>query len=415
MKDYKNIFFEYYSSVFALLFFPLMIVAPKVAGALTALTLLVALPMVFFRSCFKEVVKNNFVFIFSFFLFGFIWIANSLYFSESSRAFDKPSRFILAVPLFVFLIKHPPKEHFLWLGVAFGGIATGCWALWEKIMLGSARVDAFTNAIQYGNISVLLSSLCLVGIGWAYFQKRRLLWTSTLAIGGFFGLLASALSGSRGGWIGLIFIVSYILLKYNKTFSKKVLIFIFTLVPFLASLLFVMPETGVRERVVSIYSDLSLYAEGEVGTSIGGRFELWKGSIILIKEKPFFGWGASGYMEKITELAEEGEIEPYLLSHSHNEVLDTFSKRGVLGLVSLLILYAMPLYAFYYSRKERLTETVLPLMLSGGVIAFSYFDFGLTQVFFAHNNGVIFYILSLILFYSVLNKAQQDAANGLDQ
>lgn len=399
---------EYYSSIMALLFFALAVVIPKAIGTFPALILLIALPLLFQKETYANLDRNTLLLVGSFLFFGSVWIFNSWYFSESSSAYDKPSRFFAGVIVLLFLLRFPPKQHFIWLGIALGGIITGCWALWEKILLGSHRVDAFTNAIQYGNISILLSMLSLVGLGWAHQRtSHRFFWLSILSAGVLFGLLASGLSGSRGGWVGLIFVITYILVPYRRAFSKKVISSGFTFIISLLILLFLLPQTGIKNRVFAIEKDLVQYAQGNSLTSVGTRLELWRGSLLLIQDKPLTGWGESGYLDRITELKNENLIRPHLISHAHNEVLDTTSKRGIWGLTSLFILYLTPLYVFYHSRKHDFVQNSLPLMLSGGVVAISYIDFGLTQTFFEHNNGVMFYIFSLVFLYAALNHEQK--------
>ncbi|HZH87603.1 MAG TPA: O-antigen ligase family protein [Chitinophagaceae bacterium] len=404
----KQGFLEYYTSICAMLFFSCAIIVPKAIGIFPGLILIVALPFLFSKKLYSSLTNNNLVLIGAFLLFGLLWILNSVSFLESSRVYGKPSRFIAGALVLIFVLKYPPKEQFLWIGIGIGGIATGVWALWEKLALGSQRVDAFTNAIQYGNISILLGVLSLVGIGWAYQKSRhRFCWITLLLSGFILGLLASALSGSRGGWIGLGFIIAYILIHFRSIFPKKLTLSVIILLSLTLTVLYLTPQTGIKNRIAEIGHNISLYSQGKASTSVGTRFEFWKASLLMIQEKPIWGWGQSGYTDKLTQLKSDKVINPLFIGHAHNEVLDTWSKRGAVGLLSLLLLYATPLYVFYISRKKSLTKATLPLMVSGGVITLSYIDFGLTQVFFAHNNGVMFYIFSLVFLYACLDNTQK--------
>ena len=229
-----------------------------------------------------------------------------------------------------------------------------------------------------------------------------------MVAGSILGLFASGLSGSRGGWVSLVFVIAYILLNYRGLLSRKALISAAAIIPVLLVVLFLIPQTGVKQRVTAIGHDLSQYSQGHTLTSVGGRLELWRGNIMLIKEKPFFGWGESGYTEKMAELTEKKVINPINVSHAHNEVLDTASKRGLVGLVGLACLYLMPIYVFFNSRKISQCDDSLPLMLTGGVIAIAYMDFGLTQVFLFRNIGVMFYIFALVFLYAALNRKHSE-------
>lgn len=393
---------QYYSSVGALLFFALSLILPDGYSYGALLLLLAGLSCLFIRGTYRQLSSGHQVFLFALIFYALIWMAEVYFHNLGTREYDRPSRFLAAAIALIFLMRHPPLPHFVWFGITFGALATGALALWEKLALGIARVDGFTNAIQYGNLSALLGILCLVGIAWAVKQEQyRQLWLLLLILGFISGLAASLLSGSRGGWIGLPFILLFIASFFRSIFSIKAILTGFLSIVLLGLLAYVVPSSGVKMRVDQVFSELGQYSQGKTLTSVGTRLELWKGNLKLISEKPVLGWGEYGYDQRLKELRDTGYINPAILGHAHNDLLDVMSRRGVFGLISLLLLYGLPLYLF--TRQARFYGE--PIALAGAVTVFCFIDFGLTQVFFAHNSGVMMYGFSIVILYAAAQGA----------
>lgn len=404
----KDQFFIGFSSVCVFLFFAFSLVAPKLGAAGAAFLLLAGIPLLFRKQTYQQLNKETLLLIAGLLFYALVWMLEVYFHELGSREYDRPSRFVFAVIALLFLLRYPPKQELLWLGIAVGGIATGTWALWEKFALDAVRVSGHTNAIQYGNLSILMGFLCLAGIGWAYRQQQyRIFWFVILITGFLFGLLASGLSGSRGGWIGLPFIILYLVQQYRDIIPKLTLIAGLLTLLMVSVTAYQMSETGIKQRIDQIFSDLEHYEEGHTKTSVGTRLELWKGNLIMMAEKPWLGWGENQYDAKLKELADAKVISPAILSHAHNEILDTASRRGIPGLLSLLLLYILPVIALTMM-AQKLGRQVSFFKVAGVVVVFCYFDFGLTQVFFAHNSGAVFYPFSLVFFWAAMMSYKND-------
>jgi O-antigen ligase len=215
------------------------------------------------------------------------------------------------------------------------------------------------------------------------------------------GMLGSLLSGSRGGWIGLP-VVAFVLYKsYGHRFSKSVKALVIAGLMLVGLAVYSLPQTGLQGRVQEAVNDISSYYSDENrDTSLGLRFEMWRGASQLIMERPLLGWGEAGYAEAMSELGEQGEItyKASQYDHAHNEFIDALAKRGVIGLVVLLALYFVPLRLFASGLKHPSLET-RSLAVAGTLLAVGYIDFGLSQAFLAHNSGVMFYAFWLSLLW----------------
>lgn len=318
------------------------------------------------------------------------------------RGLDRPIRFLFAIPVLLLIMRYPPGLSFLWAGLAFGASLAGGWAAWQKFFQGVWRAEGYTHVIQFGNLSMLMGVICFAGIGWAAVQSRyRSAWYLLLVFGGLMGMLGSLLSGSRGGWIGLP-VVAFVLYKgYGQELSKGFKVLVTGCVIFAGLVVYSLPQAGVQGRVHEAINDISKYYSNESrDTSLGLRFEMWRGASLLIVERPVFGWGESGYKEAMSELGEQGVItqQASQFDHAHNEFIDAFAKRGVIGLVVLLALYFIPLRLFSSGLQHHNLET-RSLAVAGTLLSVGYIDFGLSQAFLTHNSGVMFYPFWLCLLW----------------
>lgn len=345
--------------------------------------------------------------------YSLLFLVQLMWDGASSRAYDRPSRFLFAVPVLLFVLVYPPKLSWLWSGLVVGSVLTGSWAIWQKLILGVERATGYTYVIQFGNISMLFGLFCVAGLGWAFVQPHAKRWIILLLVGAVFGALGSLLSGSRGGWIGLPFVFLVFYRAYGNLLAVKLRLGIMAGLLALVALVYVVPQTGVKLRVMQAFHDIELYNSGEnKATSLGARFEMWQGALTLIAEKPLTGWGWEGYSQGMQALVDKGEVIPFAAAnHAHNEYLDNFSRRGILGLLSLLALYLVPLRLF----SKRLTESNLELRAlatAGAILPVAFMDFGLSQVFFGHNSGVMVYAFWLAVLWGTLRAYEKRSAGA---
>lgn len=287
--------------------------------------------------------------------------------------------FLLALRIF------PPSPTWLWLGASCGAFGAGLIAIYERSVLGLDRADNGINAIPFGNLSLLMSALSLVAA--IYFLKqpnRSRYWLAAFALSAaFLGFLASLLSGTRGGWVAIPFIVALLLQATSNLLSAKTrnLGILITLLFLVAIVLY--PPSGIWLRLVAIFDDIYQYfITDEAGTSLGTRFELWRAGWFMFKESPILGVGEGGVQEWLHVLANKEILYERVVVYTqlHSDVIDTLARRGLLGVTSLLLLYIGFATAF---TKQLLSADgllyVRLLAISGMMVIISFFDFGLSQ------------------------------------
>lgn len=136
-------------------------------------------------------------------------------------------------------------------------------------------------------------------------------------------------------------------------------------------------------------------------------------------EKPWSGWGEEGYLAGREMYAAKGLADKTVVDfgHAHNDFLNIFAKKGVLGVFGLVLVYLAPLIIFWPQKKyfsllsQEAAANYKAVCLIGISIPVAYFVFGLTEYFFYLNIGHVFYLFSIIHTYSLLKSVQGDV-NG---
>ena len=324
----------------------------------------------------------------------FVGALSNLIHQLPHSSYDNLSRFLLAVPVLLLLLRVPVMPVFCWMGVAVGALGSGIFAIWD-FYTSNDRANGFTNAIQFGDIAIIFSCMLLAALPWARTQSKLILSLMILGIAG--GFIASLLSASRGGWLVLpaVMIIFYWFGNYRSV--KNTLLFLGAALVLSMCIYFVPWLDFLRDRFTDIFLELHGYqVDPTLNTSVGARLHMWKTSILMIEQRPLLGWGSLA-----NYLAETGVHDDILadFNHVHNDFLDAWVKRGVPGAMTQLALYVLPLLAFYRALKTSLTSVRVAAM-AGIVLVSGAFICGLTQTFFAHSSGVMIYVFMLVILWA---------------
>lgn len=338
--------------------------------------------------------------------FTFEGVLNNVVHGASASSYDKIIRIILVIPVFFLVRWSKPKEIVVWLSVVIGASLAGILAIYEKFFLGIGRVGGANNPIQFGNLALLMGFFCLAGMGWAISQpkgSKRNLYIILLILGALSGVLASLLSGSRGGWVGIPFVLLVLFKAYHNLYSIRTKLIAFFVAILTIFVMFNTPSLHVKDRVDAAVHDIEQYKIGNTDTSVGLRFEVWRGAALLIKEKPIMGWGKDGYRTGMQDIVNNYDIAPRVASfgHAHNEIIDKTAKQGLLGFISLMLLYLVPIWYFSPYLKHQ-DYSIRALAAAGTILPVAYIDFGLTQGFMSHNSGVMMFAVWLMLWAAYL-------------
>lgn len=349
--------------------------------------------MVAYNKCSFGLTNDDYKLVAVLVFFGSIWWLSVLTDGSLPLIVDAGFRhlyfwpFVAAFFLIVLRVFTPAPDWF-WLGVCFGGASAGLIAIYERVFIGLSRADNGINAIPFGNLSLLMGALSLVACIY-YIQKRPKFHYGLISFamcGAFLGLLASLLSGTRGGWVAIPFLAALLFSATNNLIKPKTRnISIVVMVLFVVAII-AYPSSGIWLRIVAIFDDIYQYfINNNADTSLGTRFELWRAGWIMFIENPIMGVGESGVQDNLPSLVareiafERGSVLPQL----HSDIIDTLARRGLLGATSLLLMYVV--FASTFAKKALKTNdkvNVKLLAVSGMMVIIAFFDFGLSQSMF---------------------------------
>lgn len=329
---------------------------------------------------------------------------------------DRTAKFLLGIACLLFVSRTAPWPRAQFWGLVVGCIGVGAVALWQVQVEGEPRAAGFptgrTNAIQWGNLALLLGTMLAVQTIALHAQLRKH-WVALAAVAVLLALNASVLSGSRGGWLALLLLVPfglYLLWRLRRAALWPALVGVAGALAVVVAL----NHAVLSERWDVMANEVRSYGSERVAdNSVGQRLEHWRFAWDAGMERPWLGWGMDGYLAVKAERVAAGQYQPAILEYIfvHNELLDMFVKAGIVGVLLLLLTYLVPLCMFWPSRARlaayagqppQVRSQMLALRVAGSCIPLLYAGFGLTQVYFAHNSGIMPYVFLTILTWAAL-------------
>ena len=388
------------------LFFTLLLMFPKGynygSTALLVLSILFLCYLLYKRVSFLEVVKQNkaiFVVTTFYFLVSLFFI---FFHGEKIKLIDNPLRAFLFLSVIIFIVYSSVKFDILLYSIPLGSFISGVVALYQYYIL--SLESAFYNQmkIQSGDIAMSLG-LFSFGISF-YFLDAKKSKLALFSIGcGIFGVLASILSFTRGGWISAPFIVITLLFLYRYLLSRKVLIGLSLILCFSGALL--MMNNQFTGRISDAKYQLDVYLSGyNKVSSVGERLDMWKIGSKAFLEHPISGWSLKELDYYKKDLADKDVVTKTSISfsHLHNQFIDELAKKGILGGIAILSIFIVPLHLFYRKVVGQRNKRIKFISILGIIHVLSTIIYCMSQAFLAHNSGNIFYFFVLFLFYSFM-------------
>lgn len=345
---------------------------------------------------------------------GFFAVAVFIYVLHGNpiRTLDLPSRFLLAIPVFLLLIHMPARLPWFWAGVALGSYGACGVAIWQLYVEGRVDVDGLTNGVRYGGVCTMLAVLGVAGLLWARREnvKRVWLWRLVLALGVLSAGYGSLMSGTRGAWVSipLVFVLFCLGTFTRQNVFRACMV---ALVPLaVAGAWYVtVPNNPIQAGYNQAVEDITNYVENDNAKgSIGGRFELWRAALMNIPAKPVFGWGIKDYREQLEQQVANKELAPIVLNltHTHNLYLETVLHQGILGLIPILALFIFPFW-FFFRRLRSSTRNIRILAISGTSLLAVFSILGMTHTVLYRNDTLLFYFITMMVLWGGMRAEEQ--------
>lgn len=333
-----------------------------------------------------------------------ILISQTYHQNYASHPHDAPSRYWLAVPVFLLLHRMRPTV-FKGLQLAFPVAAIAGFALAKGeggYLAGRLKTDTM-DLIHFGDFELMLGVLSLFSINW--FGQDKLGWRILKLAGLAAGLAASFATGSRGGWLAIpVFAALFLYFKMGRVSPRMILGTVVALI-LSATLLYSFNAT-FQNRVNQLASDVAVFGQGNRDTSTGIRWQLYQAAADVFIRHPVFGVGPEGFAQEMKPLVESGKITPIAAelgqAEVHNDILSKAAGMGVFGLAAMLAIYLVPFRLFWRATGSALGQ-VRNAGILGVVFVSGFFIFGLTVEFLNLTMAVAFYSFTVAVLLAACN------------
>jgi len=221
----------------------------------------------------------------------------------------------------------------------------------------------FVRPNSFGCYSAVLAGFCLFNIRLGLHSSR--FYIAYQLTGFLVGFILVIGSQTRASWIALcISILVWMFFNYQqmtKVFVKNS-IFVFSIL--LLFVLFLFPNS--IDRFLSGLLEVKNWVVGtNIDTSTGVRFSMWKMAWQLFLHNPLFGYGDNGYvvyLEKPWFSSTASDLAKQIMAccGPHNELLANMLRSGILGGLSVLCLFFVPLVLFFkyaFDNNSRIAAT----------------------------------------------------------
>lgn len=258
-------------------------------------------------------------------------------------------------------------------------------------------------------LAIVVSSLTIAA------KKFNKLEIILIVISILFLSFALAMSGGRSAWISVPFIFGIPFLLSNLSVKLKLSFLIFSVI----GIIFILQMPYVHKRVSLVSEEITEYLISEdtvdtvrSSTSIGLRFELWRAAWEVFIQNPVIGAGTGNFRSNMQKL-ELGATERFhhdieLHRNPHSLYFKSLAERGVLGLISTLVILLLPgLFFLKYACKSKSIEK-RSIAVSGGLVVIVFSLGGLTIGSLHKTELSIFYIFFISLFFGMLLSKEEN-------
>jgi len=332
-------------------------------------------------------------------------------------SFDSPSRLLFAIPIFIVFRNIDAKTiSTLQYGFPLGAISALLIALFMQdyrinpvaVTAGLRASNVFLNPIHFGDLALIMGLLSVFSLNWMGSDSRLVI---LLKVSGFLsGIIASSLSGTRSGWIAiLVVMIAWAIVKRkNWVYSLKRIMVLGACMLAVATVYFCTSEA--QQRLHDTYQEIQLTVNGNLDSPIGLRFQISKAALKMFIENPIAGVGADGFAPKIAEYAQSGLVTGKAAfiggMEVHNHIFGSMARYGLLGLISALLIYLMPLLIFMKAVKQSGSYGRVGAMM-GICLVLSFMVFGVTVEMFNLKMIAAFYGLTVAILLAVATSDAQ--------
>ena len=330
--------------------------------------------------------------------------------------------FLLGIPVYFLFKLYGPSSRLIW-----GALTIACYIVAARALLevnglveeltskntGLFRANGTMHPIRFGDLSLLMAFISLAGALYIKDIQRWMRVAGGLAF--ICGIIASVLSESRGGWIAVpaLLIVSLWPLFRVITIRNKLIVLVAITIGFVA--MFNISGLNIEKRFEQAKNDILQYHVNDNSrTSIGLRFDMFEAAYWMFSENTIFGVGVGNYSDEVKRYYESNKEriskEIVHFDNPHNEVLMHLATRGMVGFISLMLLFFVGVIMFV-TKMRQYDDKTLFYAISGLMIFVAYAHFGMSISLFMHRDFLLFFVIYVSLFAAGANKETEKPEN----
>ncbi len=331
--------------------------------------------------------------IWGFSIFVVLHIVLTIYHHEPAKDFGNVLPFILSPLILLVVTQGNPNPRYFWLGCASGALLAFLIAVVQVYFLDVGRAFGFANPITFGDTAIILGTGAFIGLFYCRSIFQSTVSRAYLLAGGLAGIITSLLSGSKGGWLSVIMVI---LLLANAALRSlpifKRLAIISGILIALALFASVVPKLPVVDRVISAYHGAKTWVQtGQITEgSASIRLEAFKAGLLAGAHSPILGLGRQGQLEVIQAAVNAGLVDKVMIEKQivgdkyvystfsiDNDLINLFSRQGILGVLGALAVHLGVFFTFWRYRNDS-TDAIKAIATFGILLVLLYFEFGLS-------------------------------------
>lgn len=317
-----------------------------------------------------------------------------------TRGLGTETRFLFVIPLYLLVRRYPDCTQWLLRGSILGGFVLFGQAYLDVMVDGRATAWGIYSKNIIGPFAVLTA---FWGLYYFWQSKPRLPWSISIFFlaSVFAALTAAGLSGSRGGYVGFLVTGVFCIMFFTRPrwmFTSLIAVCLTGYV-FYHNMAIVKQGVDIAVTDAQQYFQAKDHAKDASSTSSTGlRLEMLRTGLLLVRDNPVIGIGPGNYQKNIAVYIKDGKASPGIGEHGypHNAFLEAATSKGLLGLVSLLLLFYYPVYVFIKGYKVCKPTAVIGLIHIVAISAFSLTDHSVVLM----NNYTAILLLGMAIFFS---------------
>lgn len=331
--------------------------------------------------------------------------------------YEADIRFMFAIPMFLFLRRHPWTALYLLRAAPIAGVLTGGYVIYET-QLENARFEGAYGPIFAGNVAVLLAAISLAALRYDTYPLRIRIPVHLAGVT--LALVAAVLSGTRSAWLAMLVTMPIVLFFLAEGEGGRSLRlrrrFVFAAVMLVAAALVAAVALEPRltqHRFATAIQQTEDFLSATTGTeraqaaasSVGIRLEQWRVGLHIAAANPLFGIGVGNVGPVINGYVDAGAASPAVRadnvgtgrgSHLHSAYFDALVFKGVIGFAALLCVL---LYPLWLALRHGHGLPARPVLIG---LSASFLVFCMTEDPFIRNNFTSIYLLFLICALTLL-------------